>query len=289
MMKIVDSKSIWATSVCYLNDTSEQSLFLDLVRKRIPHIKFATAEEREAAESFQKSCEGGFEYRPFIASFSAEGDSLPQWRSYCNEGNGVAIGFSTNCLRRAAITTDTSVKPLTRFDRVIYPDVSNGYPEIDKEIVERLKSATVNLERMKRFPVKSSDINLNDLFTFLLLQHACFRKSTSFRSENEYRLVVDTFGAPFDLLRYRTTRSCMIPFLELAIPRYDEGHDKDPTDFQLFQLATLEMGAGYQFIRRVVVGPTPNMPLTVETVKAFFRTKRILVKVEPSDVSFRDW
>jgi hypothetical protein len=81
----------------------------------------------------------------------------------------------------------------------------------------------------------------------------------------------------------------MIPFLELAIPRYDEGHDKDPTDFQLFQLATLEMGAGYQFIRRVVVGPTPNMPLTVETVKAFFRTKRILVKVEPSDVSFRDW
>ena len=118
MMKIVASESIWATSVCYLNDTSEQSHFLNLVRSRIPHIKFATSEEREAAESFLNVQEGGFANRPFIASFSAEADSLPQWRSYCNAGNGVAIGFSSNCLRRAAIKTDKSTPPFTRFDRV---------------------------------------------------------------------------------------------------------------------------------------------------------------------------
>ena len=98
--------------------------------------------------------------------------------------------------------------------------------------------------------------------------------------------MVNTVGARYDLLRYRTTRSCMIPFLELAIPRYEAGHDKDPDDFHL---SLSSIGGCYQFIKRVVVGPTPNKNLTLETVKAFFRTNGLGVNVEPSNVSFRDW
>jgi hypothetical protein len=93
MTKIVASESIWATSVCYLNDTSEQSHFLNLVRSRIPHLQFKTPEASAVAKSFLNVRDGEFENRPFIASFSAEADSLPQWRSYCSAGNGVAIGF----------------------------------------------------------------------------------------------------------------------------------------------------------------------------------------------------
>ena len=286
MMKIVASESIWATSVCYLNDTSEQSHFLNLVRSRIPHIKFATSEEREAAESFLNVQEGGFANRPFIASFSAEADSLPQWRSYCNAGNGVAIGFSSNCLRRATIKTDKSTPPFTRFDRVRYPDASNGYPEIDAEIIEQLETVKMTIEVMKiTDAVTASSLTLSELFRFMLLEHACFRKSASFRSENEYRLVVDTIIPRYDLLRYRTTRSCMIPYLDLKIPHYEEGHDKDPD----FQLSNPSMGGFDRFIKRVVVGPTPHKDLTLETVRAFFWSNLILVDVVPSNVSFRDW
>jgi hypothetical protein len=170
--------------------------------------------------------------------------------------------------------------------RVIYPDASNGYPLIDAEILGHLESAEMSIEIIKkRNTSDAAPITVSDLFIFMLLQHACFRKNASFRSENEYRVVVDTLEPRYDLLRYRTTRSCMIPFLELAIPRYEEGHDKDPND----SLLSNPMGGHYQFIKRAVIGPTPNMNLTLETVKAFFRTKRLQVDVVPSSVSFRDW
>lgn len=286
MMKIVASESIFATSVCYLNDTSEQTHFLKLVRSRIPSIEFATPEDRATADSFLTVQEGGFESRPFIASFSAEDDSLPQWRSYCGAGNGVAVGFSTSCLSRAALKTNTPTDPFIRFGKVKYPDTPDGYPDIDTEIVEYLETAKWTTELMKTN--STPFLPLSDLFTFILLQHAYFRKSASFRSENEYRLVADTIQPRYDLLRYRTSRSCMIPFLELEIPRLEEGHDKDPFDFQLQPSVSL-MGGRYQFIKRVVVGPTPNMPLTVDTLKAFFRSKKLQVDVEKSNVSFRDW
>lgn len=35
----------------------------------------------------------------FVASFSKEGDSLPQWRGYGSNGQGVAIGFLPAALK----------------------------------------------------------------------------------------------------------------------------------------------------------------------------------------------
>ena len=165
MMKIVESESIWATSVCYLNDTSEQSHFLELVQSRIPHIKFATTEEHEAAETFQNVYEGGFESRPFIASFS-EADSLPQSAlSYCNAGNGVAIGFSTDCLSRTKVKTKATKKyprttlktkaakkypPSCRFDRnnIKYHDAKNRDLEAHGRLTQRFLRCSITPNRL---------------------------------------------------------------------------------------------------------------------------------------------
>jgi hypothetical protein len=291
MMKIVASESIWATSVCYLNDTSEQSHFLKLVRSRIPFIQFEATEDWQAADSFlsKTNIEAGFETRPFIASFSADSDSLPQWRSYCSAGNGVAIGFSTNCLSRVAIKNGPQIEPSIRFDRVEYPDSDNGYPLIDEETLTCFKEAH-RLMQVAQVIEGQADPNpfnlLSYLFRYVLLKRACFKKSASFRSENEYRVVVDTIRPRYDLLSYRTSRSCMIPFLELEIPRFEKENDKDPSDAQFSHPL---MGGRYQFIKRVVVGPTSNLDLTLDTLRAFFRSNRLLVDVEPSTVSFRDW
>ena len=35
----------------------------------------------------------------FVCSFSEDGDSLPQWRGYCPNGLGIAIGFSSDVLK----------------------------------------------------------------------------------------------------------------------------------------------------------------------------------------------
>ena len=92
MMKIVDSASIWATSISYLNDVSEREHYLRLIRERIPVYRQSHSLPDESIfDDFLNESDLGFQSRPFVASFSEEDDSLPQWRSYCPHGNGVAI------------------------------------------------------------------------------------------------------------------------------------------------------------------------------------------------------
>jgi hypothetical protein len=114
---------------------------------------------------------------------------------------------------------------------------------------------------------------------------ACFKKSASFSSENEYRIVAVTAYSAFSQMRYRTSRSCLIPYLVVEIPRHETGHDKDP-DYPDTESPSENR---YQFIKRVVVGPSPNMDLTLQAARAFFYTMRIGAHVVPSQVSFRDW
>jgi DUF2971 family protein len=285
MMKIVESESIWATSVCYLNDTSEQSHFLNLVRKRLPSIAFRNSDDREAAVAFLSKPEGGFERRPFIASFSADGDSLPQWRSYCHEGNGVAIGFSTECLENAHIgDNEPLAAAMIRLAKVKYPSPKDEQ-EIDNDLLTLMDSANATVATLRSQGSDFKSLTLPLIFGFMLAQEACFRKSESFRSENEYRLLVDTILPSVSVLSYRVSRSSLIPYIDVKVPRYEDGHESDPSDV----LLSNSLVGSYQFIKEITVGPSPNIELTVDTVRAFFKTKKLKVDVKKSDVSFRDW
>jgi hypothetical protein len=152
MMKIARAASIWATSISYLNDTSEGDHYLDLIRKRIPAYVSAhpTINPSIFARFLDDPRSDFLLSRPFVASFSALGDSLPQWRSYCPQGNGVAIGFKTDCLARSTLPTkqtkqDTPdwfgslLQPWVIFRKIQYVDERNGTwldHEIDAAILE---------------------------------------------------------------------------------------------------------------------------------------------------------
>jgi hypothetical protein len=45
----------------------------------------------------------------------------------------------------------------------------------------------------------------------------------------------------------------------------------------------------WDFIDRVVVGPTANMDLSIDAVSSFFKSLQIHVEVAPSTIPFRDW
>jgi hypothetical protein len=171
-----------------------------------------------------------------------------------------------------------------RFDKVRYPDEYRGIDAEIFDILDKSKSGLRLIEELNH--PEPCPVALPQLFGLVLGLRSCFMKSASFQSENEYRIVVDTLRPRYELFGYRTSRSCMIPYLKLPIPCFEEGHDKYPTNAQF---SNPRMGGRYQFIKRVVVGPTPNMTLTVDTLRAFFRSNRLLVDVVPSTVSFRDW
>src|ERR1035437_5700578 len=100
MIKIANDGSIWATSVLYLNDLSEQEFYLKLVREYLPEYRRLHPEDGSIVCNIETPGPVDFTQRPFVASFSYEGDSLSQWRSYCAGGNGGRLDSTKSTCHR---------------------------------------------------------------------------------------------------------------------------------------------------------------------------------------------
>ena len=105
LLVIVEKRQLWATNIRYLNDVSERQHCLSMIRQR---VEATISNSQLATELLDQSLENedaskSFNDLPFVTSFSADRDSLSQWRSYCPNGNGVCVGFRTDSLVNAFI------------------------------------------------------------------------------------------------------------------------------------------------------------------------------------------
>jgi len=287
MMKIVTSGKIRATSISYLNDSSEGEHFLRMVRRRLPDL-LTQYQLRETVLSKLDSTAQLVEKRPFIASFSAEGDSLPQWRSYCPRGNGVAIGFRVGCLTRANRSpADEKRQHGVQFKSVEYMTDDTPHFFLDDCIANIMRESDEAIATAIDLFGADCGLTREDFFAMYTESEACRRKHESFIAEREYRLIVDRLYTSVKDLEFRAVRSTLVPYVELSIPEMSP-LKMDNEEAELFG----EFGIGYSkldFVAKVVVGPTTNMGLSVEAVKAFFRKRNLDVRVVPSSSPFRDW
>src|SRR5579862_8293583 len=106
---IGSTQSLWATSIRHLNDATEYTYALVVLREVLEAATRGAAvgvgaaaelllhsldiSERRAASSFT----GKFG-TTYVASLSSEPDRLSQWRAYC-AGGGYAFGFRLEALR----------------------------------------------------------------------------------------------------------------------------------------------------------------------------------------------
>lgn len=291
MMKIVETASIWATSISYLNDTSEREHYLDLVRERIAvYRQTHSLEDERIFDDFVNGSDLGFDDRPFVASFSQEDDSLPQWRSYCAQGNGVALGFRVDCLKRAFLQEDgppmvlASFKPRLSFRKIDYLDASEIQSldnEINAAIGESFRNAEEDRDRPPN-PYFNISTPPSVYFKTIIEGVASFKKHPSFINEREYRILVDSIFWQINRLEFRTTRSMLVPFVSVKIPLRDSRHPDKPL--------VRPPGEGrWDFIDRVVLGPTANKKLSLDAVSAFFIKNRMHVEVVSSTIPYRDW
>jgi Protein of unknown function (DUF2971) len=276
MMKIVRSRTVWATSISYLNDFSEGEHFMKLILGRLPSYLKRYGLGDEIAILMKSELMGtrqSFKFRPYVASFSAESDSLPQWRSYCASGNGISIGFKVERLKRAMLVDDENkARPeaLVSFSPVEYVD-DKGDESLDAEIADAVRGSEELAQQVQEADGRK---NFASLYFRLLIEHrASFKKHISFSNECEHRIIVDplNLSPDFEFVQYRATRSTLVPYVIVSVPPSRVGSN------------------GSDFIQRVVIGPTSNMGLSFQAVEAFFKQCGIDVKVDPSKIPYRDW
>lgn len=300
LLKIVEHGEIWATNARFLNDISERDYFIDLVAKRMESLRGTLGDhviDRLVDEfSNYRDYRPGFCEIPFIASFSSEQDSLAQWRAYCPHGYGVCIGFRTDSLKAAKVLPapsrslddlPLSVPPECFFKKVLYMSRKAQVSELTT-IVE---AAIAHAKRLvKESPLRTTtpiEDELSERFEDLIEQQAAACKDLAFVAEAEYRVIVTASDTTEKVLRYRTAKTSVVPYVAVALA--------DPEDFLNFDDRYGHLRGAWPrryspfFIQEVMIGPNPNGDLSKEVLDTFFDGMGRSVAVSVSSIPYRDW
>jgi len=265
---------IWMTDILYLNDSSELTHTLELVKSEIMERKDKLSSQGipayradqqnlstndkiyDALELIETICDSfdNFQHDRFIENFvfslSTNGDDLSQWRGYCPDG-GYSIGFTTEkLLSIMKHSEDYELK------ECIYDLRSK-----DKEIKSIFDLVDTCCASDNNFVV--SEIALA---TYVKIVFAAgFIKHDSFKSEQEYRIIFR--GLNYDK-KYRTGKSMIIPYMEFSPV---DKHNLLP-------------------INEIVVGPTPHPELSRLSIERLFKSKGYTeVNVIKSAIPYRSW
>jgi hypothetical protein len=261
LIGILETRSIWATDIRFLNDTREFQVALDLVasaldrRRSIRSSPFMSALHQVLGAALETASRTEL----YVSSLSEQGDQLSQWRGYCPTGNGYAIG----------VTPITLIPPdsdQTRFLVACIYDKSEHEKLVDTMIDDVLTFA----DTFWTGP-DTSDRTLRESFKLFqrvasLLGPAL--KDPTFSEEAEWRLVSVASSFPPAHPSFRPGRSTLIPYF--AHPLGDDD--------------------GVPLLDEIVVGPTPYPDLAKHSVEGLLRRHGISrPSVRTSTIPFRDW
>ena len=170
LLKMLDSKEVWATNVRYLNDVSEHSLFVRAASSRVSEFA-KTHNGVDVGVFYQHDIDSSkfpvpFYELPFVTSFATKKDSLTHWRSYCPKESGVCMGFKTSALQKARVRLPEKAEagmivPSPVFSRVQYVDPNNS-DVLDAELQRAYDVALVEQKDWERIPGFS--FSLGDTF-----------------------------------------------------------------------------------------------------------------------------
>ena len=276
LLEIVDTKTIWATDIFYLNDSLEYEYAAKLIQDVIdeylvnsqspPARTVDTSLARKVTpeklqqlmlESTKKGISSLTRFRIYVCSFTEEGDQLSQWRGYCPKG-GFSIGFHFNQLSQIAKKHDSDLLPC------VYDF------EIQNQILEELLVLYSKryVEAMNVNNQKNSDelahIITNE-FIISLSALAPMLKHESFKEEKEWRIVSSRLRVMPEI-KFRANESTIIPYIEISLCQSEEEIH----------------------FKRIFLGPASNSQFSKEAVLQLLKKNRMPEHtIELSRASYR--
>jgi hypothetical protein len=222
LLGMLKSKKIWATNSRFLNDPTEMSYAIQLVRavaqselgsSRGPQIK------RLREEIFQMLYRYERESMVHVACFCAEGDLLSQWRGYGAVGGGYSVGVLTRYLGA---------------EHALNPDVMNPGPFLRKVFYNRKVQVRIITSWVRALSAvakagKRSSKGTETLDERLGMRERCFEsflgeclncfKDPAYAAEQEWRLIrLGRWGGPeIGAADFRASGSRLVPYVELDV------------------------------------------------------------------------
>lgn len=197
LLSIIQNKTIWLSDASKTNDSSELKYIFDFFTTTVDVILESYGNKyndliKEKVRKIVTSTVYGLVYnniriakykKSFICCFSEAKDLLSQWRAYANDGNGVAIGFSSAMLKN--IVCDESYD----FIKVIYQEkIMKEF--LNKAITNRLQYAIDSCICEKKGQIVDDEklfVQVSMIIVSIWQEGFVFKHS-SFKEEREWRL-----------------------------------------------------------------------------------------------------
>jgi hypothetical protein len=249
---IIESKRIWASEYRFLNDREELLHAKELAETLAEEEPEFIGEQFPARDTVKRAVKMVFNaghlqderHRVMVASFSASGDQLSQWRGYADDSRGVSIAFDLGHLRppKEIGTTVTFAPCLYRqADKAAllksafahYRDgIQNWWESLIATARLKAHATTLKIGLAQKLvqehepALRATLRHYHATLEFDLLRVAPLLKHESFHEENEWRLVLPLnpeSGLPKShAIEFRPARNTLIPYIAYPIAKPDE-------------------------------------------------------------------
>lgn len=261
LLGIVNSKSIWASNILYLNDKDEFHHTLSLLEKKAGEQFIGRSKSKLKQQIYDLFTIKGIleELEIYVFSLSEEGDLLSQWRGYCPQF-GFSIAFDYKQLINAIESNS--------YNCVLLPciyDSKTKQQYIDQLFLFLLNSIMKPLIK-KENPNEEEFEKLFFEYRENFIHTASSFKTEHFSAEREWRLfiIVNKDGKKVET-KYRKGNSMIIPFLDFSFEDHRNGLP----------------------INEIIVSPSPNQDISIESTTEFIKSNKIKCEVKGSKIPYR--
>jgi len=214
---ILKSRTLWATHIQFLNDTSEFRYGIELAKQCLGAARCAATGEKQRfvhhTEQFFEEVLKDEGSDPYVVAFSADGgDRLSQWRAYGDWGAGFSIGFDYEKLSH-------HFGDFTRVLPVTYPREAQKEVLAYEVLVDEVEQSwTIRENAVHRWTDHVEVIDRycrSQLVAFLLAESAAL-KHPGFNEEREFRLVATRMHPSCPKPKFRAGKYGIVPYVELG-------------------------------------------------------------------------
>ncbi len=259
LLDIVTTRTLYASNIRYLNDSQELELATDFMKEIIAAIDLPQHELNNDFKDWALRVSHIVTevHDTFVASFSAKGDDLSQWRAYSGRTDGYAIGFTSSDLVPV-------VKPQKCFlFKCIYEE--HEQRALLRSVLIDAHDRLIALTNQGK-PLQDALHVAVTMFAGGFFIIAPIIKHSKFSDEKEWRVIDAVNRAWGEHLSFRNSGTMLVPYKRIT------WRDKPPP------------------IAAVVVGPHPHMKLEKRALKGFLTVNDLPdVTITESEIPYRNW